>query len=345
MNKDKLQEFFKNYGFYLAVGTISLGAIATVFLMPDSSGSMQPEPYEVSEPVSSEAIFTEPSFSYDYSYDYYLNDFSDIDPDDFFSEIYENEFEDSMEAIVSEDAGVEDVFISTDDDEEELVAAMSEQISSSNDVEETEIDEIETEDATNEVADDTTVANDEASSDDEAYVDATAEVEGENFSSTSSQDISPFFDDEDMFSWPIDGNIIVPYRDNNTAHWFSEGLSQTMRTFGICIDGEVGEAVTAPADGVVVDITKDFTSISTLINVGNIGEVMVIDHGNGYESIYGFQNGVINSDLLGQVVQTGDTLGTIGTGTGPFVSEGSNIYLQVRHNGEVVNPEEFLISK
>ena len=69
---------------------------------------------------------------------------------------------------------------------------------------------------------------------------------------------------------------------------------------------------------------------------------MIIDHGNGYVSLYGFQNGTVNEELVGQVVNTGDVLGTVGSPKGAFISLGDNVYLQVVHNDKVVNPLNYL---
>ena len=93
------------------------------------------------------------------------------------------------------------------------------------------------------------------------------------------------------------------------------------------------------------DIVKDATNIETLANVGNVGDVIVMDHGNGYKTFYGVQQGSVSESLIGQRVEAGEAIATVGEPSGPFVSEGINIYLQMTHNGEVINPEEFLVQK
>ena len=172
--------------------------------------------------------------------------------------------------------------------------------------------------------------------------DETAEVTPDTFeSTTASTSNEPFFAEGDTFIWPVDGKVVVPYTDESTTHWFSESLNQTMRTFGVCISASEGSEVKAVAKGTVTDIIDDS---STYLEAGMpyVGKLMVIDHGNGYVSLYGFQGGTVNSDLLGQVVQAGDVLGTIGSPKGAFISLGDNIYLQVMHNDKVVNPLNYL---
>ena len=172
--------------------------------------------------------------------------------------------------------------------------------------------------------------------------DVTAEVTPETFDSTTASITSePFFADGDTFAWPVEGSVVVPYTDESTKHWFSESLNQTMRTFGICISAEEGTEVKAIAKGTVTEIVED-SSTYLDSSMPYVGKLMVIDHGNGYVSMYGFQNGTVNEDLVGQVVNTGDVLGTVGSPKGAFISLGDNIYLQVMHNDKVINPLNYL---
>lgn len=168
-----------------------------------------------------------------------------------------------------------------------------------------------------------------------------AEVKTETFeSTTASVTEEPFFADGDTFSWPVEGKVVVPYTDETTKYWFSESLNQTMRTFGICIAANENTEVKAVAKGTVVKIVDDSSSILEP-GMPYVGKTIVIDHGNGYLSVYGFQGGTVNEDLLGQIVNEGDVLGTIGTPKGAFISIGDNLYLQVKHNDKIVSPMNF----
>ena len=168
------------------------------------------------------------------------------------------------------------------------------------------------------------------------------QVTPETFDSTTASITSePFFAEGDTFAWPVDGSVVVPYTDESTKHWFSESLNQTMRTFGICISAEEGSEVKAVAKGTVTEIVDD-SSTYLDSSMPYVGKLMIIDHGNGYVSLYGFQNGTVNEELVGQVVNTGDVLGTVGSPKGAFISLGDNVYLQVVHNDKVVNPLNYL---
>lgn len=186
-----------------------------------------------------------------------------------------------------------------------------------------------------------TQEEDKQTAEDTTKKDAAVETEDAAAASTTND---PFFGDSDKFAWPVDGEVVVPFTDDSTSSWYSESLNQTMRTFGVCISGESGSDVKAVAKGTVTKIISDS---SDYLDAGMpyVGKLMVIDLGNGYTALYGFQGGTVNEELVGQVVNAGDTLGTVGSGKGAFVDAGDNVYLQILHNNEVVNPLNFLADK
>lgn len=151
----------------------------------------------------------------------------------------------------------------------------------------------------------------------------------------------PFFAEGDTFTSPVEGEIIVPYTDDTTKHWFSQSLNQTMRTYGVCIAANEGEEVKAVAQGKVVDIISDSSTLEGS-DMPYVGKIMIIDIGNDYKVTYGFQNGTPDESLIGKEVNAGDVLGVVGSPTRPFISEGNNIYLQLTHEDKVVSPESYL---
>ena len=166
-------------------------------------------------------------------------------------------------------------------------------------------------------------------------------VVAETFESTTASAVAPpYFAEGDTFTWPVTGEVVVPYTDESTKHWFSESLNQTMRTFGICIAAKEGDKVKAVADGKVIDIIDDSSTLNS--SMPYVGKLVILDHGNGYKSLYGFQNGAPNKDLLGKIVKAGETLGTVGRPTGAFIVQGENIYLQAIHNDATIDPLKLL---
>ncbi len=96
---------------------------------------------------------------------------------------------------------------------------------------------------------------------------------------------------------------------------------------GIDFDGELGDAVLAVAGGVV-----SFAGVKN-----GYGNVIEIDHGNGYVTRYAH-----NSKLEAQVgdpVRPGDVIAKMGS-TGR--STGTHVHFEVWENGRVVNPSNFI---
>lgn len=289
MNMNKLKDFTKKYGFYLAVGVISIGAITAVFVTSNQTTDVVSETEANGAEVSGEDVVVDDL------------DLGSDDLDDQASITEEDIITDETEGIAGEtdpQVGTDQVEISTD------VVTIEEDIT--------------------------------------VDVDSDALV-SETFDSTTVDTVkTPFFAEGDTLAWPVQGDVIVPYTDNTTKHWTSTALNQTMRTYGICIAAEEGTSIKAPASAKVVDIVEDATSLDYFKLVGDVGQVIILDHGNGYQTQLGLQGGKADKDLLGQTVEAGATIATVGNATGPFVNLDSNVYLQVRHNNEVVNPSELL---
>lgn len=96
---------------------------------------------------------------------------------------------------------------------------------------------------------------------------------------------------------------------------------------GIDIDGERGNAVVAPADGVVTETGWR----------GGYGNCIEINHGNGITTRYGHLSKI---DVeIGQRVSRGDQIGSVGS-TGR--STGPHLHYEVRENGEAVDPRNYL---
>ena len=282
---NKLKDFTKKYGFYLAVGLVSVSAIVAAVVLSNNTTTVESENGAYVEDVTNGMLEgTE-------------NEMGDVEilPED---EVATNE-----EAI-SEEAVSDSVATDT-----------------------TDVD----------------VAVDENNQTESADAIVEDEMAVETFSSTTADpNEGPFFADGDTMLWPVEGNIIVPFRDDSTKHWYSTALEQTMRTYGVCISASEGESIKAPAKGIIVDIIDDATTLDSMKLIGNVGRVIVIDHGNGYTSEIGIQGGKADKDLLGQTVDAMQVIGTTGSATGPFADLGCNVYLQVKHNNEIVDPTSIL---
>lgn len=121
------------------------------------------------------------------------------------------------------------------------------------------------------------------------------------------------------FVWP------VPICQN-----ISRGLSYGHDGLDIC-NGPVtvnNQPFVAAAGGTVIEASYGWN--------GGYGNMVKIDHGNGYVSYYAHCNSL--SVTTGQQVNAGDMLGLIGN-TG--ASDGPHLHFEIRYNGTPVDPYQF----
>jgi murein DD-endopeptidase MepM/ murein hydrolase activator NlpD len=97
--------------------------------------------------------------------------------------------------------------------------------------------------------------------------------------------------------------------------------------YGMDFTASIGTKIYATGDGVV----KDVQSIG-----GGYGRWVLIDHGFGYETLYGHMNGF--NVKVGDHVKRGSVIGFVGnSGT----STGPHVHYEVHKNGEPVNPQYY----
>jgi murein DD-endopeptidase MepM/ murein hydrolase activator NlpD len=120
-----------------------------------------------------------------------------------------------------------------------------------------------------------------------------------------------------VFIWPTNSHFLSGFD-------FNPGANHS----GIDIDGETGDAVTAVDNGVVVYAGW---------NNWGYGNVVVINHGNGWQTLYAHLNAYYVS--CGQSVYQGSTIGAIGS-TGN--SSGSHLHFEMMYQGTKVNPWNYL---
>lgn len=118
--------------------------------------------------------------------------------------------------------------------------------------------------------------------------------------------------------WPVSGSLLTPYGGK-----LPDGRSST----GILIGAAAGTPVKAVADGTVV-----FAEWMT-----GYGMLLIVDHGNGYMSLYAHNDGLLKS--VGNTVRRGDTVASVGNSGG---QGRSGLYFELRQNGTPVNPTTWL---
>ncbi len=120
------------------------------------------------------------------------------------------------------------------------------------------------------------------------------------------------------FGWPVPSKYLITgvYGEDRTSHFHA----------GIDIDGygQDGSPIVASAAGTVI-LAEYY---------GGYGNCVIIDHGNGYTTLYGHMSGFAVS--VGDSVGAGQTIGYLGS-TGN--STGTHCHFEIRINGATVDPE------
>ncbi len=132
------------------------------------------------------------------------------------------------------------------------------------------------------------------------------------------------FKEEDGLVWPIVGDVLINYSMDKTIYFPT--LQQYKYNPAIVIAATQGSNIAAAANGRVTTVGYDPI----------IGNMVVMDLGNGYELTYGQLENITVSE--GSYVSVGDGIGTVASPTKYFSLEGTNVYFKLTKDGEPVNP-------
>lgn len=139
---------------------------------------------------------------------------------------------------------------------------------------------------------------------------------------------TPYFDNENQLLWPVSGAVILGYSMDKTVYFST--LDQYKYNPALIISGAEGDQVICGAPGIIksIDVTAE---TGTTVNV---------DLGNGYELFYGQLKEV--PVKVGDWVEAKTVLGYVSQPTKYYSVEGSNVYFEMRKDGQPVNPIDFL---
>jgi len=128
---------------------------------------------------------------------------------------------------------------------------------------------------------------------------------------------------------PVDRNRI---KFSSGFGWRQNPFSRSGSQFhpGIDLAGKIGTPIYATGDGVVTDPLGSMTGY---------GNVIVIDHGYGFKTLYAHLSKKLVKE--GDVVKRGQVIGLLGN-SGP--STGPHVHYEVIRNGEKVNPVNYIYS-
>lgn len=120
----------------------------------------------------------------------------------------------------------------------------------------------------------------------------------------------------------------MDYNMSGTVYF--ETLNQYKYNPALIIAGQVGNPVVASAKGIVESIETDEET----------GMTLTMSLGNDYQIVYGQLKELNVSE--GDVVEQGQTIGYISEPTKYYCEEGSNLYFQMKKDGQVVDPMLYL---
>ncbi|NCP65782.1 MAG: peptidoglycan DD-metalloendopeptidase family protein [Paraglaciecola sp.] len=122
------------------------------------------------------------------------------------------------------------------------------------------------------------------------------------------------------------GELLMPAK-GELRRMFGRIRQGQVKWKGIVINGQVGSAVVAIHQGKVLyaDWLRGF------------GLVTVIDHGDGFMSLYGHNQALLKQ--AGDAVTAGETIALLGQSGG---QSSPNLYFEIRHKGQPINPVGWL---
>ncbi len=132
------------------------------------------------------------------------------------------------------------------------------------------------------------------------------------------EDIPPFNSLKGKLDWPIKGKLLT--------HFGSRKQGGKLTWQGVVINAKAGVDVQAVSGGQVV--FSDWFR--------NLGLLIIIDHGDGYMSLYGYNQSLLKK--TGDWVLPGEVISLAGDSGGQLRS---GVYFEIRNNGSPVNPAKW----
>ena len=127
-----------------------------------------------------------------------------------------------------------------------------------------------------------------------------------------------------QIEWPVHGPVIGHFGPEKHPRFGTTTLNN-----GIDIQATAGTPVLAAGRGRVDYTSEDY---------GTFGEIVVLNHGDGYYTLYGHLSEILVAQ--GQEVQSGQVVGRVGdTGTS---LKGTVLHFEVRKGGAALKPEDWL---
>ena len=131
------------------------------------------------------------------------------------------------------------------------------------------------------------------------------------------------------FVKPADGEIVKDYSKDNLV--YSSTLEEWTTHLGIDIAMQKTDVVKAVADGKVKSIKND----------PRYGLTVVIEHQNGFESIY---SSLLTAEFItvGEEIKQGSTIATVGNTATFEIADTTHLHFEMRKDGQNVDPNIYI---
>lgn len=131
------------------------------------------------------------------------------------------------------------------------------------------------------------------------------------------------------FSMPVDGEIAKSYGKEKLI--YSDTLKEWTTHLGIDIKADKTSVVKASADG----------SVKSIKNDPRYGLTVVVEHGNGFSSVY---SNLLTAEfvVVGETVKAGQTLGTVGNSATFEILDEAHLHFEILKDGNSVDPEMYI---
>ena len=136
------------------------------------------------------------------------------------------------------------------------------------------------------------------------------------------------FSEDTLMEWPVNGNILQDYSMDQTVYFST--LDQYKLSPAIAVGAVEGAPVVAAVNGTVYSVEQDIQT----------GTTVTMELGNGYQAIYGQLADLTVAE--GDTVKKGTTIGYIAQPTKYYSTEGTNLYFEMKKDGEPIDRIAYL---
>ncbi len=133
------------------------------------------------------------------------------------------------------------------------------------------------------------------------------------------------------FVAPLDGSVTKSHADDLLV--YSVTMNDYRVHLGVDIAAELGEAVTASADGVVESVVEE----------PFMGYTVTLSHGGGFKTSYKNLAEILPDGVVaGQKVSAGDVIGAVGESALVEIADAPHLHFEVIKDGVKVDPLEYV---